>query len=225
LDERLPRPAIIAIDGPVAAGKTSVGKLLSRELRYRFLDTGIMYRAITWLALDRDIDVEDESALGRLAGETVMGLKDGDEGVIIVDGREVSEELRRPEVDRAVSLVSKVPDVRTALVEQQREIALEGRIVVVGRDIGTVVLPYADLKLFLVASVSKRAERRYMELARQGYDVEYDQVLKDLEARDDLDTGRAHSPLRPAPNATLVDTDDIDLGQVIQRVMDLVGEN
>lgn len=221
----MPRPAIIAIDGPVAAGKTSVGKLLSRELRYRFLDTGIMYRAITWLALDRGIDVEDESALGRLAGETVMGLKDGDEGVIIVDGREVSEELRRPEVDRAVSLVSKVPDVRTALVEQQREIALEGRIVVVGRDIGTVVLPYADLKLFLVASVSKRAERRYMELARQGYDVEYDQVLKDLEARDDLDTGRAHSPLRPAPNATLVDTDDIDLGQVIQRVMDLVGEN
>jgi cytidylate kinase len=225
LDERLPRPAIIAIDGPVAAGKTSVGKLLSRELRYRFLDTGIMYRAITWLALDRGIDVEDESALGRLAGETVMGLKDGDEGVIIVDGREVSEELRRPEVDRAVSLVSKVPDVRTALVEQQREIALEGRIVVVGRDIGTVVLPYADLKLFLVASVSKRAERRYMELTRQGYHVEYDQVLKDLEARDDLDTGRAHSPLRPAPNATLVDTDDIDLGQVIQRVMDLVGEN
>jgi cytidylate kinase len=225
LDERLPRPAIIAIDGPVAAGKTSVGKLLSRELRYRFLDTGLMYRAITWLALDRDIDVEDESALGRLAGETVMGLKDGDEGVIIVDGREVSEELRRPEVDRAVSLVSKVPDVRTALVEQQREIALEGRIVVVGRDIGTVVLPYADLKLFLVASVSKRAERRYVELTRQGYDVEYDQVLKDLEARDDLDTGRAHSPLRPAPNATLVDTDDIDLGQVIQRVMDLVGEN
>jgi cytidylate kinase len=225
LDERLPRPAIIAIDGPVAAGKTSVGKLLSRELRYRFLDTGIMYRAITWLALDRGIDVEDESALGRLAWETVMGLKDGDEGVIIVDGREVSEELRRPEVDRAVSLVSKVPDVRTALVEQQREIARGDRIVVVGRDIGTVVLPYADLKLFLVASVSKRAERRYMELTRQGYDVEYDQVLKDLEARDDLDTGRAHSPLRPAPNATLVDTDDIDLGQVIQRVMDLVGEN
>jgi cytidylate kinase len=184
-----------------------------------------MYRAITWLALDRDIDVEDESALGRLAWETVMGLKDGDEGVIIVDGREVSEELRRPEVDRAVSLVSKVPDVRTALVEQQREIARGDRIVVVGRDIGTVVLPYADLKLFLVASVSKRAERRYMELTRQGYDVEYDQVLKDLEARDDLDTGRAHSPLRPAPNATLVDTDDIDLGQVIQRVMDLVGEN
>jgi cytidylate kinase len=225
LDERLPRPAIIAIDGPVAAGKTSVGKLLSRELRYRFLDTGIMYRAITWLALDRGIDVEDESALGRLAWETVMGLKDGDEGVIVVDGREVSEELRRPEVDRAVSLVSKVPDVRTALVEQQREIARGDRIVVVGRDIGTVVLPYADLKLFLVASVSKRAERRYMELTRQGYDVEYDQVLKDLEARDDLDTGRAHSPLRPAPNATLVDTDDIDLGQVIQRVMDLVGEN
>jgi cytidylate kinase len=225
LDERLPRPAIIAIDGPVAAGKTSVGKLLSRELRYRFLDTGLMYRAITWLALDRDIDVEDESALGRLAGETVMGLKDGDEGVIIVDGREVSEELRRPEVDRAVSLVSKVPDVRTALVEQQREIALEGRIVVVGRDIGTVVLPYADLKLFLVASVSKRAERRYVELTRQGYDVEYDQVLKDLEARDDLDTGRAHSPLRPAPNATLVDTDDIELGQVIERVLELIGES
>ena len=154
----MPRPAIIAIDGPVAAGKTSVGRLLSRQLRYRFLDTGIMYRAITWLALDLGMSLEDEEALGRLARATVIGLKDGEEDTAIVDGREVSEELRQPRIDRAVSLVARVPEVRRALVEQQRAVAKVGQIVVVGRDIGTAVLPDADLKLYLVASVFERGE-------------------------------------------------------------------
>ena len=220
----LPRPAIIAIDGPVAAGKTSLGRTLSRELQYRFLDTGVMYRALTWLALDRGVDVEDEEVLVRLAWDTVIRLKGQDEGTVLINDREVQEELRQPSVDRAVSLVARVPDVRSSLVEQQREISREGRIVVVGRDIGTVVLPNADLKLFLVASVAQRARRRFIELTEQGYRVEYAQVLKDLQARDDLDTERAHSPLRPAPDSLLVDTDDIDLQQVLEKVLELVGE-
>ena len=220
----MPRPAIIAIDGPVAAGKTSVGRLLSRQLRYRFLDTGIMYRAITWLALDLGMSLEDEEALGRLARATVIGLKDGEEDTAIVDGREVSEELRQPRIDRAVSLVARVPEVRRALVEQQRAVAKVGQIVVVGRDIGTAVLPDADLKLFLVASVFERAKRRHAELTRQDYAVEYQRVLQDLEDRDELDTERAHSPLRPASNAVLVDTEGIDVDQVMERLLRLVGE-
>ena len=218
----MPRSSIIAIDGPVASGKTSVGKLLSRELQYRFLDTGIMYRAVTWLALDRRIDMTDEDALGRLAWETVIRLKEGADGVVLIDGREVSEELRRPDVERTVSMVSMVPEVRSALVAQQREVAQAGRIVVVGRDIGTVVLPDADLKLYLSASVSERARRRHAELVHQGRSVEYDQVQNDLEARDKLDTGRDHSPLRPAPNAVMVSTDGMNLEQVTKTVLELL---
>ena len=221
----MPRPDIIVIDGPVAAGKTSVGKLLSKQLHYRFLDTGIMYRALTWLALDRDMNVEDEETLGRLAWETAIRLKGRDEDAVLIDGQELSGELRQPHIDRAVSLVAKVKDVRTALVEQQREIAQEGQIVVVGRDIGTVVLPSADLKIFLMASASQRAKRRYLELKQQGYSVDHDQVEKDLAARDELDTERAHSPLRPAPNAHLLDTDGIEASQVLERLLELIEED
>ena len=221
----MPKSAIIAIDGPAASGKTSVGKLLSGELQYRFLDTGIMYRAITWLALDRCIDVADEDALGRLAWDTVIRLKEHDDGVVLINGREVSEGLRQPDVELVVSLVSMVPEVRSALVSQQREIARGGRIVAVGRDIGTVVLPDADLKLYLSASVSERARRRHTELMHEGRSVEYDQVLNDLEARDKLDIGRAHSPLRPAPNAVMLETDGMNLNQVAEMVLQLLGED
>ena len=220
----MPRPDIIAIDGPVAAGKTSVGKSVSKKLKYRFLDTGIMYRALTWLALERGLNLDHEEVLGRLAREIAIRLKDQDEGTLLVNGQRVSDELRQAHVDRAVSLVARIPEVRSALVEQQREIAKERRIVVVGRDIGTVVLPYADLKLFLVASVSERARRRHLELARKGQRVDYGQVSKDLIARDELDMGRSHSPLRPAHDAILLETDGMGEHQVIERVLELIGE-
>ena len=219
------RPSTIAIDGPVAAGKTSVGRSVSKKLRYRLLDTGIMYRAITWLALHNGIDVEDEAALGNLARATAVRLKEGDDSAVLLDGHAVSKELRGPEVDRAVSLVARVAAVREALVEQQREIAREGRIVVVGRDIGTVVLPCAELKLYLVASVAERARRRHLELVRQGHPVEYSFVLDNLRERDNLDTGRANSPLRSAPDAVLVDTDGIDMDEVVERMLELIGND
>ena len=218
------RPLTIAIDGPVAAGKTTVGRRLSSELRYRFLDTGILYRALTWLALDLGIDLKDEGALGRLAWNTSLRLKDVDDETVIVDGREVSAEMRGPDVDRGVSLVARLPEVRSALVEQQREIAREGGIVVVGRDIGTVVLPRADLKLFLVASASQRAKRRQLEMERRGKDSDYAQVMKDLVVRDEIDTGRAHAPLRPADDAVMLDTDDLDEDGVLGKVLELLGE-
>ena len=197
--------------------------MLSKELGYRFLDTGVMYRALTWLALDQGIGLQDERALGNLASKTTIRVKDQMSGTVLINGREVSEELRQPEVDRAVSLIARIPKVRAALVEQQREIAREGRTVVVGRDIGTVVLPDAGLKLFLVASVSERARRRYIELTGQGSGMAYDRVLKDLEARDNLDTGRRHSPLRPAPDAVSLDTDGTGVEEVMEKVMELIG--
>ena len=222
----MPRPGIIAIDGPVASGKTSVGRRLSRELGYRFLDTGLMYRAVTWLALERGIDLQDETALGSLASQTALRVKDPPSDSVLINGEEVAEEeLRRPEVDRAVSLVAGIPRVRDALVKQQREIAREGRIVVVGRDIGTVVLTNADLKLFLVASASERARRRYLELTEQGRPVEYEKVLADLEARDKLDTGRRHSPLRPASDAVSLNTDGSIVEQVTEKVKELIGKD
>lgn len=216
---------VIAIDGPVASGKTSVGRSLARQLGYRFLDTGIMYRALTWLALEQGINVEDDGALGRLASEAVIRLKDQDDDTVVIDGQEVSDELRQRRVDTAVSQVAKVPDVRSALVKQQREIARGGRIVAVGRDIGTVVLPDADFKLYLVASVGERAGRRHRELTQQGHKVGRDQVLGDMEARDELDTGRAHSPLRPAGDALVLDTDGMALEQVVQRALEHVRES
>ena len=216
---------VIAIDGPVASGKTSVGRSLARQLGYRFLDTGIMYRALTWLALEQGINVEDDRALGRLASEAVIRLKDQDDDTVVIDGQEVSDELRQRRVDTAVSQVAKVPDVRYALVKQQREIARGGRIVAVGRDIGTVVLPDADFKLYLVASVGERAGRRHRELTQQGHKVGRDQVLGDLEARDELDTGRAHSPLRPAGDALVLDTDGMALEHVVQRALEHVRES
>ena len=209
----------------MAAGKTSVGKLVSRNLNYRFLDTGIMYRAITWLALENGIDMGDEEALGRLAREAVIRLDEHDDAAITINGWQVSKELRKPEVDQAVSLVARVEDVRSALVEQQREIAKGGNIVVAGRDIGTVVLPRADLKLYLLAPVSERANRRFVELTERGYEGEQKQVLKDLKARDQIDTSREHSPLRPAADAVLLDTNGSGIEGMVEKVMELAGED
>ncbi len=190
------------------------------------MDTGLMYRAVTWMALEQGTDLQDETVLGLLASSTAIQLMDPPSDSVLINGEEVAEdELRRPEVDRAVSLVARVPRVRDALVKQQREIAREGRIVVVGRDIGTVVLTNADLKLFLVASASVRARRRYLELTEQGRSVEYEKVLADLEARDKLDTGRRHSPLRPAPDAVSLDTDGSVVKQVIEKAMELIGKD
>ncbi len=215
----------IAVDGPVASGKTAVGRLLSRKLGYRFLDTGIMYRALTWLALERGVDPEDAHGLVGMAKGHELGVVFGDDedARILVDKRDITPNLWRQEVDRAVSLVSRVAGVRELLVDHQRRIAAEGAVVMVGRDVGTVVLPDAPLKLFLTASKEERARRRYEELRTVGQGLSYEQVLSDLERRDRLDTEREAGPLRPATDACVMATDDLSLDEVVERVLEKVG--
>ena len=221
-------PGVIAIDGQAAAGKTAVGRELASRLGCPFLDTGIMYRAITWLALQQSIKMEDEAALGNLAQQAVMQLRDLEGRSILVDGRELGPELRSAEVDDHVSLVARVSGVRREMVRQQRDIAdlaarRRGGIVMVGRDIGTVVLPSADLKVFMVASPEVRARRRYDELLAQGQPADYDQILANALSRDRIDSQRADSPLAQAADALLLDTSELAIDQVVDHILELPG--
>ena len=218
------RPAtvsVIAIDGPVASGKTAVGLHLARELGYRVVDTGMMYRAITWLALNRGLDLDDEDALVALAESAIIELDQpgvGGNPTLKINGIDVTSQLRAPEVDRNVSLVSRVPGVRRAMVRRQRGLAAEGRLIMLGRDIGTVVLPDAPLKVYLDASAPVRAARRHKELAEAGINRPEAEILAELEARDKMDRERHSSPLKPADGAITIDTDALSLEDVIERV-------
>ncbi|MBI2935337.1 MAG: (d)CMP kinase [Chloroflexi bacterium] len=220
----MPRVSTIAIDGPVASGKTAVGKLLAERLGFRFLDTGLMYRAVTWEALRRGVAIQDVEALTQIA----QGVRLESNGPGLVLGRilagkkDVTPFLRRPEVDRHVSAVAQVQGVRRGLVATQRRLARSGKIVMVGRDIGTVVLQDADLKVFLEASAKERARRRYQELVEQDQKVEYGVVLEEMKRRDKLDSERSLSPLRPAKDAHRVETDGIDVAEVVERILGLM---
>jgi cytidylate kinase len=206
----------------VAAGKTVVGRALAQRLGYTFLDTGVMYRALTWLALHNSIDLGDESQLGSLARNTPIRLAVADSDTVLVGDQQVGPELRSPEVDCNVSLVAKVSEVRRALVEQQRQLAASGSMVMVGRDIGTVVLPGADLKLFMSAPVEARAKRRWQEMRELGHEVELDQVLRETRARDETDSQRWDSPLVAAPDSISVDTGHLSVDQVVEKVLEKV---
>ena len=212
----------IAIDGPAASGKTAVGTELARRLDYRFLDTGRMYRAVTLLALEAGIDVQDQAALTELSQRLHMELVDAPSGDrLVVDGRDVTDELRARKVDTNVSRVSAVKGVRVALVAQQRKIAAQGPIVMVGRDIGTVVLPDAKVKVYLDASAEVRAQRRVREMSANGGDASYDRVLEELQMRDAIDSRRNESPLRAAEKALIVATDDMSVCEIVDKVLEL----
>jgi len=213
---------VIAIDGPVAAGKTMAGRELAKRLGLRYLDTGVMYRIITWLALKNATPIEDEAALGALASETPIMLDGSNSDRVLVDGISVGPELREADVDRHVSLVSRVSSVRSALVAQQRRMASEGRIIVVGRDIGTVVLPNADLKIYITASSEERARRRWKEFQAQGRETDYQSVLNETRARDDVDTQRDDSPLKPAEDAWVLNTDGLTGDEVVDLIVQRV---
>lgn len=219
-------PRIIAIDGPAASGKSTIGKRLADELGYLFFDTGVMYRAVTWLALQRGVDVRDEGAVTRLAEETPIEVapasqSDGRACDVIADGRDVTWETRRPEVDANVSVVSAYAGVRRALTRQQRRIGQRGRVVMVGRDIGTVVLPEADLKIYLDASAEERARRRFAEIRARGGEADYDEILSKVRERDRIDSTRAVAPLRPAEDAVVIETDGLSADEVFARVREL----
>ncbi|MCH7736456.1 MAG: (d)CMP kinase [Chloroflexi bacterium] len=217
--------SVIAIDGPVAAGKTAVGRELARTLGFGYLDTGIMYRAITWLALNNGIPVDDETSLGELARANPLGLVGDDSDQVLVAGHTLGPELRDSAVDSNVSMVSKATPVRIELVAQQRQTAAKGNIVMIGRDIGTVVLPDADLKVYLTASPENRAKRRWQEMRDRGKTVELMTVLSETVARDQADSSRKDSPLVAAKDAWELDTDSLDVQQVVQKIVDQVGDS
>ena len=234
------RPMIqtIAIDGPAASGKTVVGRDLARRLGWWFLDTGIMYRALTWLALERGVSPNDADGLGSLTGAVQVRPVSRDGDSVEVAGHpgfliELGPELRESRVDNNVSNVSRHSNVRRALVEQQRNYAdavvsgVNGAqaddsargIVMIGRDIGTVVLPLAGLKVYLTASVEQRALRRWREMRERGQDADPQTVQADIEARDVIDSSRDDSPLRPAGDAWLLDTSDLTVDEAVEAIL------
>lgn len=220
-------PDTIAIDGPAASGKTTVGLLLARRLGYLCLDTGSMYRALTLAAIRRHIRPDDEAGIERLAYECdldvmpLAGETDGRLYTVLLDGEDVTWELRLPVVDAYVSQVSTYPAVRAEMVRRQRAFGRRGQVVMIGRDIGTVVLPDAALKLYVTASPEERARRRLIDRRRQGHQDEYETILADVLRRDHHDSNRQHSPLRPAADAIQIDTTGRTVEEVMAQIMAL----
>lgn len=216
---------IIAIDGPAGSGKSTTAKLLAQKLNYLYLDTGAMYRAITLKALRQKIDEHDDPSLTELAENTDITLINRD-GVlhVLLDGEDVTDKIRTPEIDRAISYVSMVPAVRRRMVELQRQLGKQGGVVAEGRDIGTVVFPQADLKIFLVASVEERGKRRWKELQARGVEVPLEQVIEEIQRRDKLDSSRKLSPLKKAPDAIEVDTTKLTIPQQVEVILQKVRE-
>ena len=217
-------PSIIAIDGPAASGKSTIGLRLANALGYLFFDTGVMYRAVTWLALERSIDVRDEARVTALAEEAQIDIapasrEDGRSCDVFVDGRDVTWETRTRKVDANVSIVAAYAGVRKALSQQQRRIGQRGQIVMVGRDIGTVVLPEADLKIYLDATAEERARRRYEEIVARGGTPEYEAILKRVVERDRIDSTRDVAPLRAAEDAVVLNSDQLDADEVFEQIL------
>lgn len=220
---------IIAIDGPAASGKSTVAKKLADVLGYLYFDTGVMYRAVTWQALSKGIDVVNEVAVTALAETNTidvrpLSIEDGRDYDVWVDDQDATWEIRRPEVEAYVSVVSAYPGVRAALSAQQRRIGLRGKVVMAGRDIGTVVLPEADLKVYLDASVEERARRRFEEQNSRGVEVSYREILESMQNRDRIDSTRQVAPLKPAEDAVIVNTDGLSIQQVFTAILDLANK-
>lgn len=220
-------PRTIAIDGPAGAGKSTIGALVAERLGYIFLDTGAMYRAIALAALKNGVDPDDTERLAKLARESRITIgpptvRDGRAYTVLCDGADVTWDIRSREVDRTVSQVARVPAVRDIMVEQQRELARRGRVVMVGRDIGTVVLPDADCKIFLTASAAERAKRREEELRARGEVRPRQELLQEILGRDRMDSERKVAPLRTADDAVVMQTDGLSVGQALDKVLAII---
>ena len=220
-------PDVITIDGPAASGKSSVGKIIADKLNYMFLDTGIMYRAVTWAVLDHGVDVSDEKATSKVAEEITIEIlppdeSDGGMNRIFVDEKDISDKIRNAEVNENVSQVSKYKIVRQVLTRSQQKIGACGGIVMAGRDIGTVVMPQAELKVFLEASVNERARRRYSEEVDQGKKISLEDVVQNVSMRDRIDSNREIAPLIPAEDAHIIQTDGKTIEEVVREVMKII---
>ncbi len=225
----MPLPETIAIDGPAASGKTTLGKKLAQHLGYLLFDTGVMYRAVTWAALLKSTDMSDERAITELAKACEIDIRpatveDGRDSDVLLDGADITWDIRRREVDANVSQVSAYRGVRQALTVQQQRIGKRGRVVMVGRDIGTVVMPNAPLKLYLEASAEERARRRHLERQARGQESDYDEILKAVKRRDEIDSSREVAPLCAAPDAIVLQSDNLNAEQVLEEVIALIEE-
>jgi cytidylate kinase len=217
----------VAIDGPAGAGKSTVAKLIADQLGFLYIDTGAMYRAVTWLVVHNEINTNDEAAIIELVRTAKILLKPGDKtshqlARVFVNGKEITKQIRTQEITKLVSPLSAIPAVRAYLVEQQRNMARQGAVVLDGRDIGTVVLPDAEIKIFLTASAEVRAQRRFRELKTLGDEtVDFKTLLKDIIERDERDTNRAIAPLRMADDAVLILTDNMRIDEVVSHIIAL----
>jgi CMP/dCMP kinase len=217
----------IAIDGPAASGKSSVGLELANRMGYLFLDTGVMYRAVTWAALNEKIDINDESKVSDLVSKLEIkinqsSINDGRVNDIFVDNVDVTWKIKEPNVNDHVSQISTYRKVREILTFKQQEIAKQGNIVMVGRDIGTIVLPNANYKFFLNASEEERAKRRFEEEKRRGGNSDFSEILNNIKKRDQIDSSRDLAPLLPADDAEIIDTDNKSIDQVVEEIFEQI---
>lgn len=221
------KPSSVAIDGPAASGKSTVGAAVAEKLGYLYFDTGVMYRAVTCVALSRGVAIDDERAVTAIAEQVRIDClpptkDDGRQYTIVADGKDITWDIRSREVDANVSPVSAYAGVRRAMTLQQRRIGQRGRVVMVGRDIGTVVLPEADLKIYLDADEEERARRRYRERIDRGEKVEFESVRRQVRQRDQIDSSRSVAPLKKADDAIYLDSTGLSVDQVIAHVLELV---
>lgn len=216
----------IAVDGPSGAGKSTLAKMLAEALGYLYVDTGAIYRTVGLSASRRGVDPADGAAVTPMLDELVIDLKHGEDGLqhMYLGGEDVTDEIRRPEISKYASAVSALPQVRAFLMDMQRELARRRNVIMDGRDIGTVVLPGADVKIFLTASPEDRAKRRHAELLARGHESDYDTVLRDIIQRDENDTRRAAAPLRQAEDALLVDTTGNSLEESFDVLLNTIKE-
>lgn len=210
----------IAIDGPAGAGKSTVAQIVAQRLKYTYIDTGAMYRAVAWVILERGINPNDIRTVIQTAQQMKLRLSYTDsQTTVSVEGENITQYIRTPEVTGLVSVIAQIPEVRSAMTAIQQEMGREGGVVMDGRDIGTHVLPEADIKIFLTASIEERAKRRWLELNDKGYDIEIEQLRADIRRRDEMDCNRDIAPLIQAKDAILMDTTKLSIEGAVQQIL------